>query len=694
MDLARLLTPRSVAIVGASDKPGALGKSVLDNLIRHAFAGQIHLINPKRETIDGRPCLASIDDLPHGVDAAVLAIPAPAVLDAVRALAARGVGAAVIFSAGFAEGGDAGLAAQAEVARIAHAHGMVVEGPNCLGMTNYVAGVPLTFVETPRLDLADRPCVGIVSQSGAMAVVLGTTLMAKGLGLSLSISTGNEAATGVEDYVGHLIDEPHTKVIGMIVEQFRKPARFLALAARATAAGKRIVLLHPGTSRAARDSAATHTGAMAGDWQLMRTKVTRAGVILVDDLEQLGDVLDILARARPMGAGGVAVLTESGAFKALTLDLAERIGLSLPPICGATEAAMRAAIPDFIGVSNPMDLTAQALVDPDLYRRTLAPLIGDPAFAAVVLGIIQTDPATAVRKFPPIIEAVRALAPDKPVIFAGLDDGADVPAALIAGLRAASVPYFPSADRAFRALARLADALARDEAATTVDPLDVTVPAGIIPEYRAKALLAPLGIAFPAGGFATTPDAACAVAAKIGYPVVLKAQAAALSHKSDAGGVILNIADAAALTAAWHRLVANVAAYDPTIALDGALVEAMGARGAELIVGVRHDPEWGPAILMGFGGITAELFHDVRLIPHDLTHAGIVAELRRLKSAPLLDGFRGTPPLDVDAVARIVLAVGRLVTSAPNIREIDLNPVTVYEAGRGAIALDALIVAD
>ena len=693
-DLTRLLTPRSVAIVGASPTPGALGKSVLDNLLRHSFAGDIHLINPKRDTIDGRPCLKSIDGLPHGVDVAVLAIPGPAVLAAVQALAAKGVGAAVIFSAGFAEGGEEGLAAQVEVARIARETGMVIEGPNCLGMTNYVAGVPLTFVETPVLDLTGKSCIGIVSQSGAMAVVLGTTLMAKDLGISLSISTGNEAASGVEDYVAHLIDEPSTRVIGMIVEQFRKPARFLELAARARAAGKTIVLLHPGTSSAARESAATHTGAMAGDWLLMKTKVTRAGVILVESLEELGDVLDIAARARPVRGGGTAVLTESGAFKALTLDLAERIGLSLPPIAGETAATMRAAIPDFIPVSNPMDLTAQALVDPDLYRRTLAPLLADDAFAAVVLGIIQTDAATASRKFPPITDAVRALDPTKPVLFAGLDDGAPVPPEYLAALRAAGVPYFPSPDRAFRALRRLIVAAEHDTTRADAAPVTLDLPSGVIPEYRAKQLLAPLGVPFPKGRFAATVDEATAVAAEVGYPVVLKAQAAALSHKSDAGGVILNIADAAALAAAWDRLYDNVTAYDAGITLDGALVEAMGARGVELIVGARNDPDWGPAILVGFGGVQAELLHDVRLLSPDLTPRAIVAELRALKSGALLDGYRWSPALDVDAVAAIISSLGQLLLGTPAIREIDLNPVVVYPKGQGAVALDALILAD
>lgn len=694
VDLSRLITPRSVAIVGASPTLGALGNNVLRNLERHGYSGAVHLINPKRDQIDGRPCLKSIAELPFGVDAAVLAIPGPAVLDAVRALAARGVGSAIIFSAGFAEGGEGGFAAQAEVARIAADNGMIVVGPNCLGLVNYAAGVPLTFVEAPVLDLAGKPAVGIVSQSGAMAVVLGTTLMAKDLGITLSVSTGNEAASGVEDYVEHLIADPATPVIGMIVEQFRKPARFLALAAQAREAGKTIVLLHPGTSSAARESAATHTGAMAGDWQLMRTKVEREGVVLVDSLEALGDVMELVARAKPVHEGGTAVLTESGAFKALTLDLAEQIGLDLPPTQGDTESALRSAIPDFIPVSNPMDLTAQALVDSDLYRRTLEPLLADDRYAALVLGIIQTDEATSSRKFPPIIDAMKVLAPDKPVIFAGLDEGAAVPHSYIAELRQIGVPYFPTPDRAFRALRHLARRAEHDSSTSTAEPIALNLPSGVIPEYRAKALLGPAGISFPRGGFAANSEEAKAVAADIGYPVVLKAQSAQLSHKSDAGGVIVNIGDEAALEAAWQKLFASVAAYDRGINLDGALVEVMGDRGTELIVGARNDPEWGPVLLVGFGGVTAELLHDVRLLACDLVHEAIVAELRSLKQGALLDGYRGSPALDVDAAAQMIGTLGRVLIGTPSIREVDLNPLVVYPKGKGALALDALILAD
>ncbi|MEV5033166.1 acetate--CoA ligase family protein [Sphingobium sp. LMC3-1-1.1] len=693
--LDRLLRPRSVVIVGASDKPGALGASVLSNLTRNGFAGDIHLINPKRAEIGGRPCLPSVDALPEGVDAAVLAIPRVAVLETVQALAARKVGAAVIFSAGFAEGGEDGLAEQRAIGRIAAEAGMVVEGPNCLGMTNFIDRVPLTFVETEARPLGDRAGIGIVSQSGAMACVLGTTLASRDLGLSFSISTGNEAASGVEDYVDYLLDDASTQVIAMIVEQFRKPRRFLAAARRARALGKTIVLLHPGKSSAARESAATHTGAMAGDYQLMRVKVERAGVIFAETLEELGDIAEIALRCPTIPAGGVAVLGESGAFKALTLDLCEALDLDLPKVDDSNAPALRAALPDFVGVSNPLDLTAQGLVDPDLYYRTLAALFDDDRFGSIVAGIIQTDPVTIGIKLPPILRAVGELRPAKPVIFAGLDEGADVAQDYIDQLRAFGIPYFPSTERAMRALKRLNDHARRDFSEGDTSPLAAAAlpdQGGVIPEYRAKAILARFGIPFPQGAFCTSVEQATSAAETIGYPVALKAQSADLSHKSDAGGVVLNLRDADELRAGWARLYANVAAHDPALTLDGALLEGMGERGVELIIGAKGDPDWGPVILAGFGGVTAEILQDVRLFTPDLPVDAIVRELHQLKQAVLLRGFRGSPALDVEAVAQIIATLGRVLLAEPSIREIDLNPVIVYPEGKGAVALDALML--
>ena len=692
--MERLLRPRSVAIVGASGSPGALGASVLANLQRLGFGGDIHLINPNRAEINGRPCLKRIEDLPPGVDAAVLAIPRAGVLEAVTGLARRDVGAAVIFSAGFAEGGEAGRAEQREIARIAAEHGMLIEGPNCLGLVNHVDGVALTFVETAGVPLGGRPAIGIVSQSGAMACVLATTLAARDLAVSYSISTGNEAASGVEDFIEYLLGEPHTAVIGLIVEQFRRPRHLLSLARRARRTGRRIVLLHPGRSRAARASAATHTGALAGDYALMRAKVEAEGIVTVETLEELGDVLEIALRAPAPRRSGAAVLTESGAFKALTLDLCEQVELALPALEDTHAPALRAAMPAFVPVSNPLDLTAQGLVDPEIYRRTLLALAADERIGAIVLGIIQTDAATCRRKFPAILGALRELESAPPIVFAGLDEGAPVPAEYIQALRALGVPYFPSAERAVRAVARLSAAASHTMLAPAEPSAhrDSSLPSGVIPEYRAKALLAPLGVPFPPGRLVRTLDEAIRAADILGYPLALKAQSAALSHKSDAGGVLLGLQNRDALALGWRKLHADLARRKPDLTLDGVLLETMARPGLELIIGARNDPDWGAVMLAGFGGVQAELLQDVRLLLPGQSRESIIAALGRLKCGALLSGYRGSPPLDVSALAGLIERIGGLLCREPSIRELDLNPVIAYPAGQGVIALDALMV--
>jgi acyl-CoA synthetase (NDP forming) len=695
-DLNRLLRPRSIALVGASESPGSLGESLLTNIERAEFPGELYLVNPRRERIRGRACLASVDALPEGVDCAVLAIPGAAVVDAAAACARRNVASLIVFSAGFAESGEAGRGAQEQLAEIAHRNHMAVEGPNCLGLVNYVDGIPLTFIRTQIGAPAHTPAVAVLSQSGALAAVLGVNLLGHGLRISYSISTGNEAVCGVGDFIEHLLEDEHTQVFAMIVEQFRQPRRFLALAAKARALGKFIVLLHPGSSAAARASAVTHTGAMAGDYAVMRTKVARAGVVLVETLEELTDVAQLLIRCPALPRAGAAVFAESGAFKALALDFCERVGLDLPELPEPTAAALRTVLPSFIAPSNPMDLTAHGLVDPDLYRRTLAPILAEERFGSVVLAIILTDRATCDLKFPPILDALRTLTPTQPVIFAALDEGASAPAAYIEQLRELGVSFFPSPERALRALARITSAgeqqarlVLRSGGPSDLPPLD-----GVLPEYRAKQLLAQFGIPVPEGALARTLEEARAIATRIGYPVALKVQSCDLSHKTDAGAVALNIGDEDALAAAWERVCDNVAQAKPGLPLDGVLVERMAQPGTELIAGARNDPEWGPVLLVGFGGVLAEALRDVRLLPPDLSVDEIAAELGKLQCSALLRRFRGSPALDVEAAAKIVFAVGELISGCPAIREIDINPIVVYAEGKGAIALDALIVAD
>jgi acyl-CoA synthetase (NDP forming) len=694
----RLLRPKSVAVIGASDRHGALGATLLSNLVQYEFHGDIYPVNPKRDELLGLKVYHTVDELPEGIDCAVLAIPRPFVLDTVRGLAARGCGAVVIYSAGFSEAGEEGMRDQLELARIANEHGMIVEGPNCLGCTNYVERVPLTFVQTNmRTPPKGTRAVGIASQSGALAAVLATTLFARDGYVSTSVSTGNEAASGVEDYVEWLVDDPDTHVIAMYVESLRRPKAFLAAARRARQAGKPIVMLHPGKSNKAQESAATHTGAMAGDYALMKAKLGREGVIFAETLEELGDIATIAVTCKALPGAAMAVLGESGALRGLAFDIAEDIGLDLIDLNDENSPALRAVLPDFVPVSNPTDITALGLSEPEIYTKVLTALLEDERIGSVVASIIQSDPITCKIKFPAITKVLEDGSFPKPLVFAGVDEGATVPAEYIDGLRKVGIPWFPSTERAYRAIARLADLAKRDLTDRSATPLPVQgldEVSGVVPEYKAKELLRPLGIHFPESTFAINEEEAVAAAEALGYPVVMKAQAAALGHKSDAGGVILNLKSADEVREAFTHMYQNVAAYDHAIALDGVLIEQMGKMGTEMIVGAKHDPEWGPVVLAGFGGVTAEILKDVKLFTPDMDQAAVHAGLLELKQSAILKGYRGSPAKDVASFAELIVLMGRIMAGNPAIREIDLNPVIIHPEGEGVVALDALMLVE
>ena len=690
--LDRLLRPRSVAIVGVSPEPGHMGGSVLANLERCQFDGDIHLVSRSRPELNGRACVPGIDDLPHGVDAAVLVIPQTAVIDAIAACGRRGIGAAIVFASGYAEVGDAGRAEQERLAAAARAANVAILGPNCIGMCSFAVGAALTFefnVERPPASSA--PKIGMVAQSGAVAAIMRMAFLAKGLGVSFYISTGNEADLTAEDFLGALIDDDDTQVAALFVEQIRHPQRFLALARRARKIGKPIVVMHPGRSQRARISASSHTGALAGDYAVMTALLRHAAVIVVETLEELVDTAELLARFKPP-VKGPGIITNSGAIKGFSLDFCDALGLDIPLLGEATLERLRQALPPFASLDNPLDVTAQVLRDLTLWTRSAEALLADPALGSLCVPMVPGSPKLAMDKVQALLPPIRAAG--KPAIVAALGDDFPIPPEFIAAFRHNGIPVLRSPERALRALAH-ATAYGRRLEAREVTAEPIATPElprrGTLSEHESKICLGRLGVGMPKGALARDVAQAKEIAARIGYPVVLKAQAAALAHKSDAGGVALNIADADALDAAWRRVTESVAARQPGLALDGLLVEEMAPRGVELIVGARRDPQWGPVLMVGLGGIWTEALDDVRLMPADTPHDGIMAELYQLKGARLLDGFRGSAPVNVRAIADVAVSVGALMRSRPEISEIDINPLMAYRDR--VLALDALIVA-
>ena len=693
--VAKVMRPRSVAIVGMSARPGSMGKLILDSLNVNNYAGAIHLVGRSADPIDGRPCLQGVDEMPEGVDLAVFTIPAAAVSEAIAACVRRKVGAAMIFAAGFAETGD--RAEQERISAIARNGGLAIVGPNCLGFTNNVDGlmVHMLFAQKARRYTAgSNPGMAFVGQSGGLLGHFQRAANARDLPISYVVSTGNEAGLDLADFTEYLVEDKATQVIVLYAEQIRRPLEFLAACNRARTAGKPVVLMHPGRGARARHAVYSHTGALVGDFGAMRTRIEHAGVLLVDTLDELMDVAEILVHYPTPTTAGPAIMTASGAYCAIASDSSEALGLDIPQLSANTEAALKRALPFFGTAKNPLDITAGNTGSIPVLTRAL---LDEPNTGSLFVSF-PIDGRAGLQRLQNVVKGMEGSR--KPVVIAALGDTSPIDAEITNLAKEHRLIFSRSSDRCLRAIALFTAygrALERTRRASNA-PAHAPVTGlpelckGSQPEWLGKKILAAAGIRVPEGALARSIEEAVAIVVHVGYPVAVKAQAAALLHKSEAGGVILGVADEAALRSAWGTLMDNVARVQPGVALDGALVEAMAPHGLELMVGAKRDPAWGPVLLLGLGGIWVEALGDVRLVPADATEDMFVEELLRLRSAKLLSGFRGAPAVDVEAVARAAAQIGRLMLTVPEIAEIDINPLVAHPRGQGVTALDALIV--
>ena len=692
--VGRLLRPKSVVVIGVSEDEGSMGGRSLRNIDVFKFGGDIHLVSRSNPSVGGRVCVPTIDDLPDGIDAAVIALPATAIIPAIEACARKGIGGAVVYAAGFAEAGEEGILAQARLTAIAREADIAVLGPNTLGMSNYVDGSILAFGPNSPGTFGDRPSLAILAQSGAMMGSTKLSAQVRRYGVTYAVATGNEAVTGVEDFMAHIVDDKQTRAIAVFAEQLRRPLDFLALARRARENGKPVILLHPGQSARAQASAASHTGALTGDHDVMRAMVESEAVIVVDTLEAFLDAAEFFTRFPAGQAGGPSVISDSGAIRGLALDFAEGIGLELPELADDTAVRLRARLPAFAEASNPLDITAVGLKDMALYTDACAVMAADPGSNGVLVAVMPGSPEIGKIKAEACLPSL--LASDKPGAYVILGD-APVDPVVTQTMQDNNIPFYRSPERALRMFAHSARyaGLGAKAAQRSYQPV-LSAPRiagnGALPEHLGKAILRDAGLLVPEGGLAQTPDVAAMLAQRIGYPVVLKVQSAQLLHKTEIGGVAIGLCDEAALRAAWAAMADRIAAARPDAEIDGYLVETMAAKGLELVVGGRRDPNWGPVVLAGLGGIWIETLKDVRLMPADISEASVTEELGLLKASSLLDGARGLVPIDKRAVAKIVRCIGQMLLAHPEIREIDINPLVAYPEGTSPLALDALVI--
>ncbi|MCG6114480.1 MAG: acetate--CoA ligase family protein [Mesorhizobium sp.] len=683
----RLLRPRSVAVVGASAEPFSLGANVMANFGTFAYSGELYPVSRRFEEVEGIACRKAISELPDGVDMAALVVPAGAVRQAIEDCAAKGMGGAVIFASGFAELGEDGIKEQEAIARIANEAGMAVLGPNCLGFTNFVASVPMTFERIQPMKL-NGPGVAVVAQSGAMTGNIREALRSRGLPIAYAISTGNEAVLSAEQVVAALVEDDAVGSFSVFVEQIRDPAAFLRVAQRAWDLGKPVVLMHPGRSQRSRDAAQSHTGAMAGDHAVMETFVSAAGVTLVDSFDELFDTTLLRHRYPQARIDGLGIVTNSGAVRGFCLDFCEDLGLPLPLLQEGTSASLGEILPDFAAIDNPLDITAMGMSKPSLFGDTCAAMLADDSVDALLLAAMGGAPKQVMAKWNSL-KPVMANA-SKPVAIAFLADEMPMPAEFMDDIRAAGVPFFRSPERAMRAFNNISKL---DHQPDLPQPQPARQgESRVVAEHEGKALLRDRGLVVPDGELARDLAAAKAIAARIGYPVALKVQAADIAHKSDLGGVKLNLIDEAALTRAWGEIETSLDKHAAGKAIDGMLVETMAPRfDLELVVSARRDPSWGVVVIVGLGGVLTELMHDIRMMPAGLPPAAIEKELDALKGAALLRGYRGSKPLDVAAVVELLDRLGRLVLEDGSIAEVEINPLVVYPQGQGVRILDVLM---
>jgi acyl-CoA synthetase (NDP forming) len=685
--LDRLMAPRSVAVVGASSDPTRIGGRPIAYM-RAAGFPRILPINPNRAEVQGLPAYPGVAALPEVPDVAIVAVPGELAQQALEDLGALGVRAAVVFTAGFAEVGEAH--AQDRLLATARRHGMRMLGPNALGLFNARIGYYATFSASLEGGTPLPGRIGIASQSGAYGTHLFAAARARGMGTPLCVTTGNEADVTLADAIGWMAEDDGIDVIAAYSEGVRDGAGFVAALAAARRARKPVVIMKVGRSALGRQAAQSHTASLAGDDAVFDAVCADFAVVRARTTEALLDVAHTATRRIYPVRNTLGVITVSGGAGVLISDAAEALGLAMPAMPQDAQARLRGLLP-FASPANPVDCTAQVFNDMSLVGRFADEMVDAGGYGSVLAFFSQTGDAPSIA--PALraqLNATKARHPDRLFVMSVLASDARVREYEADGFVVIADPT--RAVVAIHAMGALGDAFARAPDAPAPVVAGVALPDVAPDEAAAKRLLAAAGIAGVPECACASAEAAVAAACGFGFPVVMKILSADIAHKSEIGGVLLDVGDAAAVRAGYATLLARAARHAPRARVDGVLVARQVSGGTECILGVTRDPQFGPVALFGLGGVYAEVLDDVAL--HRCPFGPDVAErmIRSIRGAPLLLGARGRPPADIAALAAMLSRLSAFAAAAgPRLAGVDLNPVFALPAGEGAFAADALI---
>jgi len=697
--LDSFFSPASIALIGASRDLEKIPGRLLSMLRKNEFPGKIYPINPNYGDIDGLRCYPSIADVGQPIDLAIVIIPARAVLGALEQCAAAGVRNAVIISSGFAEEGGDSAAMQDVIAELAKKTGMRISGPNAEGFYSEAQRVAATFSPTvdvkpdaPRL-IATRRRIGIVAQSGGIGFAIYHRARALGIALSYVISTGNESDLGAGEFFEYMVQDASTDVILLFIEGIRDVDKFLGGARRAAETGKPVIVTKVGRSGAGERAAASHTASMAG-WSAAYDAVfAKYGFIVSNDLDEAVAIAAVLT-TNPMPKGDrVAVLTVSGGAGIWGADTVSMLGLQVPELSAPIQAEISKLLPSYGATRNPIDVTAQGVHSGGLQKSIDLLDVSDEVDAIlVVLSLsVETRMPFKQAELKPVLDAQ-----NKPIVFYSYtlpsgfarDELAASGAVVLSGLTHVGVALRQMVQRARFKLAPPVAA-----AASPLRDLSAHLKSPTLSESDSKALLRDAGIVLPDEVLVTEKSALDAAIARMGFPLVMKIQSHDIPHKSEVGGVRVNIATKGEVFLAYEALLENARQHRPDAAIQGVLVGPMAKKGVEIIIGTMQDATFGPMIMVGFGGITTELFRDVIYRPAPVSAAEATAMLAELKAAPLLSGFRGAAKADIAALAKLIAQVSTLAADFRNqISEIEINPVLVHPEGQGITVVDALVV--
>jgi acyl-CoA synthetase (NDP forming) len=695
--LDRVLNPSSIAIVGASARPGSFGERLLANL--GDFGGRVHLINGKYDRLGERPCYPSLKALPEVPDCVAVTVPREAAEAVILEAADVGAGGVILYASGYAETGQPQRAAeQARLTRIALERGLRILGPNCLGIANYARRARITFSIYPEPRAQMAPAVGIASQSGALSQAL-SQAMECGAAVSHAFSAGNQCDVDVADLVAYLAEDPACRSIACVFEGMADPERLLEAAELAWQADKPLLIHKVATGTLGAQAAMSHTGSLAGSDAAYRAAFARAGVIQIDNFEALLEAAAFFAKAPPPKAKGVAVVATSGGAGIMAADKAEIHGIELPQPSDSVRQVLEQHIPDFGSARNPCDVTAQVVNNPQSLWACGEAVMSDDAYGAIVVPqpLAFDLHVPRIAAFSQLCERYGKMTCN--VMISGWLQG---PASLEAEMDP-RVAQFRSMDRCFAALAawhrrderrkapprkvrRISPADAGDAAEALIRKSGNIV----LTEREAKAVLSAYGI--PTVGEQLVNDAAQAAkaAAAMGFPVALKVESPDIPHKTEAGVIRLNLRDETATREAFEAVMANARRVVPELRINGVLVQPMIPAGVEIIIGGRVDPQLGPLILAGLGGVLVEVLQDTALELAPVTADEAVRMLERLKGARLLRGYRGSAPVDLQRLGEIVGRASELLADQQSLlAELDINPLIC--SGGKIVAVDALI---